>query len=77
MRKADMSMLAAQTLRAVLAKMEAALMLLSNQERVVQDITNPGPENIDGKKLKRPIGSELRGQWASGFSMRYHHCARF
>merc|ERR1712084_183388 len=30
---------------------EAAQKLLSNRERVVRDITNPGPENIDGKAL--------------------------
>jgi hypothetical protein len=30
---------------------EAAQKLLSNRERVVRDITNPGPENIDGKEL--------------------------
>jgi hypothetical protein len=50
-RKPDMSMLAAQTLRTMLAKMEVALKLMSNQDRVVQDITNPGAVNIDGKKL--------------------------
>merc|ERR1719161_1916948 len=46
-----MSMLAARTLRTTLAKMEATLMLISNHERVVQDITNPKTENIDGKPL--------------------------
>merc|ERR1711920_664725 len=30
---------------------EAAHMLMNNRERVVQDITNPGPKNIDGKTL--------------------------
>merc|ERR1719231_1413430 len=43
-RKADMS--AGQA-----AEMEAAHTLMSNRERVVQDICNPGPNNIDGKKL--------------------------
>jgi len=50
-RKADMSMRAATALRTVLAEMEAAHTLMSNRERVVQDICNPGPNNIDGKKL--------------------------
>jgi hypothetical protein len=49
-----MSKLAAQALRTTLAKMEAALKLESNKERVVQDITNPGPHNIDGRKLSQP-----------------------
>merc|ERR1719197_1867397 len=35
----------------LLAHMEAAYTLMSNRERVVQDITNPGPLNIDGKTL--------------------------
>merc|ERR1711904_40467 len=50
-RKADMSSAAAQALSTTLARMEAAHRLASNYERVVQDITNPGPENIDGKPL--------------------------
>jgi len=50
-RNPDMSSEAATALRARLAQMEAAHMLMSNRERVVQDITNPGPRNIDGKAL--------------------------
>merc|ERR1719227_72774 len=50
-RNPDMSPEAATALRTTLAKMEAAYMLMSNRERVVQDITNPGPSNIDGKAL--------------------------
>merc|ERR1719327_1632618 len=50
-RKPDMSSAAANALRTKLAQMEAGHMLMSNRERVVQDITNPGPKNIDGKAL--------------------------
>jgi hypothetical protein len=35
----------------MLGQMEAAHMLMNNRERVVQDIANPGPKNIDGKTL--------------------------
>jgi len=50
-RRADMSNLAAQALRTVTAQMEAAVKLMSNRERVVKDIANPGPTNIEGKEL--------------------------
>ena len=50
-RAPDMSVLAAGKLRTMLAKLEAAIMLTYNRERVVEDITNPGPANIDGKEL--------------------------
>merc|ERR1712224_503615 len=50
-RNADMSNAAATALRTTLARMEAALRLATNIERVVQDITNPGPLNIDGEEL--------------------------
>jgi hypothetical protein len=50
-RHPDMSSEAAAALRAMLTQMEAAYMLMSNRERVVQDITNPGPKNIEGKAL--------------------------
>merc|ERR1712048_290336 len=62
-RKADMSPEAAKAMEKELAgiatqsnavdpaSLEAAQMLMSNYVRVVQDITNPGPNNIDGKKL--------------------------
>merc|ERR1740138_245950 len=53
-RKPDMSSDAATALRTMLAQMEAAHMLMSNRGRVVQDITNSGPENIDGKSLTQP-----------------------
>merc|ERR1719473_36832 len=59
----DMSSGAAVAVRAALAQMigqlekvaasgpEAATLLEANRARVVQDITNPGPKNIDGKDL--------------------------
>jgi len=50
-RKADMSTAAAQALSTTLGRLEAAHRLASNCTRVVQDITNPGPKNIDGKTL--------------------------
>merc|ERR1719207_269335 len=50
-RNPDMSAQAATALRTMLAQVEAAQMLMSNRERVVQDIVNPGPKNIDGKAL--------------------------
>jgi len=61
-RKPDMSEAAAKEMRAVLASItsrqaawhlskEAAAKLLFNFKRVVQDITNPVPANIDGKRL--------------------------
>jgi hypothetical protein len=50
-RSPDMSSAAATALRTMLAQIEAAHMLMSNRARVVQDITNPGPNNIDGKEL--------------------------
>merc|ERR1711972_629173 len=64
-RRPDMSQAAATAMRAVLAaipsqsekidagSLEAVRMLMSNAERVVQDITNPGSKNIDGKKLSQ------------------------
>merc|ERR1712014_93492 len=61
-RAPDMSPDAATAMRKVLAAIsskreaktgavEAARALMSNRDRVVQDICNPGPENIDGKQL--------------------------
>merc|ERR1719171_15271 len=50
-RNADMSNAAATALRTTLARLEASHRLATNFERVVQDITNPGPANIDGKEL--------------------------
>merc|ERR1711972_28333 len=50
-RNPDMSSAAATALRTMLSQMEAANMLMNNRERVVQDITNSGPKNIDGKML--------------------------
>lgn len=55
-RMPDMSPGAAAALRKVLKviddpRLEAAQLLSDNRERVVQDITNPGPKNIDGKAL--------------------------
>merc|ERR1712137_396450 len=56
-RAPDMSSEAATALRTKLAQVEAAYMLMSNRDRVVQDITNAGSSNIDGKKLTQ---TELR-----------------
>merc|ERR1719394_186199 len=50
-RKADMSSRAARALRAAIGQMEAGYKLMSNCERVVQDLVNPGPNNIEGKTL--------------------------
>merc|ERR1719230_729020 len=50
-RAPDMSSYAATGLRTALGQIEAASKLMSNREKVVQDITNPGPQNIDGKAL--------------------------
>merc|ERR1719238_564109 len=57
-RKPDMSPGAANALRWVLAQieadaspLEAAHLLSANRERVIQDIVNPGPKNIDGMEL--------------------------
>merc|ERR1719238_1538056 len=50
-RKPDMSPGAASALCSVLAQTEAAQLLLANRDRVVQDIVNPGPKNIDQKTL--------------------------
>ena len=50
-RKADMSSNAAEMLCRALGEVEAACKLTSNREKIVQDITNPGPKNIEGKKL--------------------------
>merc|ERR1719428_1128465 len=46
-----MSASAAAALKTVFVEMEAAHLLMSNRERVVNDICNPGPKNIDGKSL--------------------------
>merc|ERR1712118_346428 len=50
-RAPDMSRAAATAMKKALADIEAAQMLMFNAERVVSDITNPGPKNIDGKTL--------------------------
>jgi len=50
-RKADMSSRAARALRTAVGQMEAAYKLISNRERVIQDLVNPGPNNIEGKTL--------------------------
>merc|ERR1712232_266888 len=56
-RAPDMSSTAATALCTMLAQMEAAHLLMSNRGRVVQDITNTGLTNIDGKSLTQ---SELK-----------------
>merc|ERR1712039_192887 len=50
-RKSDMSLPAKKALRAMLGQLEAACMLMSNRERVVQDIMNPGPNGLGGGEL--------------------------
>merc|ERR1719450_989876 len=74
-RKPDMSPGAATALRTTLAQMEAAHKLMFNRKRVVQDITNPGPNNIDGKPLTQPelkrVGAEHQ---ASVDAMIYEVC---
>jgi len=50
-RAPDMSRNAATMMLRMLAQIEACGKLMSNRERVVKDITNPGPQNIDGKQL--------------------------
>merc|ERR1719265_667222 len=44
-------MAAGKALGRMLGQMEAALMLMSNRERVVKDITNPGPAAVGGGQL--------------------------
>jgi len=50
-RAADMTALAGAHLRSTVARMEAALKLMYNQQNVAMDLTNPGPQNIEGKTL--------------------------
>jgi hypothetical protein len=60
-RAPDMSMEAAGRFRGVLARIEAACLLAHNQERVVKDITNAGPKNIDGKDLTQTDLARVSG----------------
>jgi hypothetical protein len=64
-RNPDMSSGAAAALRTMLAQMEAAHTLMNNRERVVLDITNPGPENIDGKKLTQTNLTRVDAEYRS------------
>jgi len=50
-RAPDMSSNAATIMKRELGKIEAYSKLISNRERVIKDITNPGPQNIEGKAL--------------------------
>jgi len=50
-READMSNGAKNALRTMLGQMEAALKLKSNFEKVSKDITNAGPNGVNGGKL--------------------------
>jgi len=50
-RESDMSSDAKKALRTMLGQMEAALKLMSNRQKVAQDITNPGPNGVNGGKL--------------------------
>jgi hypothetical protein len=57
-RKNDMSRAAAGALKTVLGQLEAAHRLMSNRDTVVRDITNSGPDAVNGgritqKELKR------------------------
>merc|ERR1719161_2302972 len=65
-REPDMSAAAAGQLKAALAKIEAAHALMYNRERVVEDITNPGPQNIDGMPLTQLHLIRLEPRDASG-----------
>jgi hypothetical protein len=47
-RRADMTTSAAIALRAALGQVEAAVLLMTNHETVVNDIANPGPNAIKG-----------------------------
>merc|ERR1719254_321497 len=53
-RNPDMSSGQAEAMRAVLGEIEAAAMLIANREKVVKDITNPGPNAIGGGTLTQP-----------------------
>merc|ERR1712032_173631 len=50
-RESDMSNVAKMALRTMLGQMEAILKLMSNREKVVKDITNPGPSGVNGGNL--------------------------
>jgi len=50
-RAPDMSCNAGREMLKVLVEIEAASKLMSNREKVVQDITNPGPSGVNGGKL--------------------------
>merc|ERR1712032_1368154 len=50
-RESDMSNGAKMALRTMLGQMEAILKLMSNREKVAQDITNSGPTGLKGGKL--------------------------
>eukprot|EP00747_Dinoflagellata_sp_TGD_P139719 gnl/TRDRNA2_/TRDRNA2_175933_c0_seq4.p1 gnl/TRDRNA2_/TRDRNA2_175933_c0~~gnl/TRDRNA2_/TRDRNA2_175933_c0_seq4.p1 ORF type:complete len:343 (-),score=71.80 gnl/TRDRNA2_/TRDRNA2_175933_c0_seq4:100-1062(-) len=50
-RPADMSLAAKVALRKALGQLEAVLMLMSNREKVVKDITNSGPNGLNGGQL--------------------------
>jgi len=50
-REPDMSSAAAAAMSTVLGQIEAGSKLMSNRERVVKDITNPGPQAVGGGQL--------------------------
>jgi hypothetical protein len=50
-RARDMSHNAAREMSMVLGEIEAASKLMSNREKVVQDLTNPGPSGVNGGAL--------------------------
>jgi len=50
-RAPDMSSDAAAAMRTVLGQIEAGSKLMSNLQKVVQDITNPGPQAVNGGQL--------------------------
>jgi hypothetical protein len=52
-REPDMSSAQAAAMRKVLGQIEAASKLMSNREKVVKDITNPGPRGVCGGPLSQ------------------------
>lgn len=61
-RKADMTPAAAMALRTILGQVEAGLLLTSNRETVVKDITNPGPQAVRGGEMTQPDLKRLSSQ---------------
>merc|ERR1711904_537174 len=65
-RAADMSFAAAVAMQKVLAQIEAASKLMSNREKVVKDICNPGSPAVNGGKVTQTDLKRLQpGQQSS------------